>query len=219
MSESCTEARFLHDVAQHKMIVLRDEGVNRHIRFTREGTINLRFDLITWPGHLCYTGDMGTFVFSHIEDMFEFFRTNLRDFNYRKDGLSINTGYWGEKLLAESRFGGYEEFDSAYFAKVIREYRLGWIKECRDQLTKEQRRELWDAVDDEVISRIDDGETQAQTAAYEFSCKVGRKTFQFDDLFDHRFTRATFHYIWCCYALAWGVQQYDNAKLTNEVAA
>lgn len=32
MSE-CTEERFLKDVAQHEMTVLRDDGVSRHLRF------------------------------------------------------------------------------------------------------------------------------------------------------------------------------------------
>lgn len=212
MSETCTEDIFLRDIAKHKMVVLRDDGIDRHIRFTREGSINMRFDIITWPGHLCYTGDMGTFVFSRIEDMFDFFRTAKNDFNYNKKGLSINLGYWGEKLLSVSRFGGYEEFDSDYFAKVIRQYRLEWIREHRDFLTKDERCELWEAIEDEVLSAIDDGENQAQVAAHNFSHVINRQVFQFDDLFDHNFTRATFHYIWCCYALAWGIEQYDKQK-------
>lgn len=70
-----TEETFLADVAAHQIHVLRDDGVHRHIRFKRPGTYCMQFDLITWPGYLCYTGDMGTYVFNRLEDMFEFFRT------------------------------------------------------------------------------------------------------------------------------------------------
>jgi hypothetical protein len=87
---------FIKDVSQHKMQILRDDGLYRHIRFKRENTSCYYFDLITWPGALCYTGDMGTFVFSRIPDMFEFFRTD----GEKGADLRINPGYWSEKLLA-----------------------------------------------------------------------------------------------------------------------
>jgi len=210
MTTKCTEERFLRDIAQHKMHVLRDDGVNRHIRFTRDNSSSMRFDLITWSGHLCYTGDMGTYVFSRVEDMFEFFRTD-REYNKRKGSeLSINIGYWGEKLLSESRFGGYREFDPEYFANVIRRYRIEWIRE--KSIDKEQRRELWEDIEHSVLSVIDDGSERASTAAYDFQHRVGSETFRFTDLFDHDFTRATFHFVWCCFALAWGIRQYDDSK-------
>ena len=60
--------------------------------------------------------------------------------------------------------------------------------------------------------RIEDGEQAACSAAYDFSHSIGRKNFQFVDLFEHNFKRYTFHFIWCCYALAWGVKKYDEAK-------
>lgn len=48
-----TEARerFDVDVAEHKMTVLRDEGLYRHLRFQKPGTSCYYFDLVTWPGH------------------------------------------------------------------------------------------------------------------------------------------------------------------------
>lgn len=73
------EQRFLNDVANHEMIIIRDDGVNRHVRFKRPNSSCMYFDLITWPGHLCYTGDMGSYVFRRLEDMFEFFRTDRND--------------------------------------------------------------------------------------------------------------------------------------------
>ncbi len=70
----CDEARFLKDVANHEMQIIRDDGVQRHLRFKKPGTMCYHFDLITWGGHLCYTGDMGTYVFTRVHDMFDFFR-------------------------------------------------------------------------------------------------------------------------------------------------
>lgn len=48
-----TAHQFLHDVRNHQMTILRDEGVNRHIRFMKPGSSDMQFDLITWSGYLC----------------------------------------------------------------------------------------------------------------------------------------------------------------------
>lgn len=220
MSKHPTETSFLKDVADHGMRVIRDDGLYRHIRFQKTGSWCMGFDLITWPGYLCYCGDMGTYVFQRLEDMFQFFRT---DREHRK-GLGINMGYWSEKLVAVDggrSKGSAKEFDKERFARIIREYRLGWIREHRDCLSKNQRRELWEAVSDEVLSRLDDGEHVACQAAYDFSHSTNHPTahFQFDALFEHDFTDYTYHFVWCCYALAWGIKQYDEAKVLDREAA
>jgi hypothetical protein len=51
------------------------------------------FDVVTWPGHLSISGDMGCFVFTRVDDMFTFFRGH-------ED--APNLGYsakWGEMTL------------------------------------------------------------------------------------------------------------------------
>lgn len=212
---SCTEERFLSDVKDHVIEVIRDDGVHRHVRFRKPGTMCMHFDLITWPGHLCYTGDMGTYVFQRLEDMFQFFRT--------KDLKSIDHGYWCEKLRAVSvrgnSSGSATEFDPERFKQVINEYRVRWVRER--ELDKEQRRELWEAVDREVLDYLDEGEHSVYAKANDFSFKpfpeqpgFGSPTYYFQDLWDHRFTDYTYHFTWCCYALAWGIKKYDESKKT-----
>ena len=71
----------------------------------------------------------------------------------------------------------------------------------------------------ETSDFIDDGEHAACLAAYEFSHKTHEgDTFQFEDLFEHSFKRYTFHFIWCCYAIAFGVKKYDEAKALSKEA-
>lgn len=191
--------RFPQDVATHEMQVIRDDGVNRHIRFKRPGTSCYYFDLITWPGHLCYTGDMGTFVFQRLHDMFEFFRTD------RKYGP--NFGYWAEKLIAIDK-GGVVEFDEVRFTQKVNEYRVGWMRRMKEEgHNKEERRDLWEKVEDEVLGRAQDGEHAANSAVWEF--RDGE--FEFTDFFDGgSCMRYNFHFIWCCHAIAWGIKQYDD---------
>lgn len=226
----CTEALFLRDVAEHQMTVIRDDGVNRHIRFIRPGSSSYYFDLITWPGYLCYTGDMGCYVFSRLDDMFEFFRTDRRS---PKEGktLNINPGYWSEKLRAVDSSGRHgvsaEEFDPDRFRELVIEQMRQWVRgDGRLEsgvnsygLNHEQRRELWDTVKEEVLDSAEDNEALATAAIYDFHHKTPDREFYFQDFFEHRLTRFTFHFEWCCYALAWAIEQYDNAKKAAAQAA
>lgn len=207
-SEAMTEQEFLKDVADHKMTILRDEGVNRHIRFRRPKTISMGFDVLTWPGHLCYTGDMGTYVFQRLNDMFEFFRGN------NQNGLFINPRYWAEKLEATDCRGGHEEFDECRFNRAVLDRLIEWIREHRHDTDRDSRRELWDAVMDEVIrADADNGGHRKQIAAYDFHHRVTPKLdFRFADLWETNFNAYTHHFIWCCYAIAWSIRQYDNAE-------
>jgi len=214
----CPESRFLRDVEKHEMIVIRDDGISRHIRFKKPGTSCMHFDLITWPGYLCYTGDMGTYVFQRLEDMFEFFRTDRRHITLR-DGrtLAINPGYWGEKLQAVERSGNggcYLEFSEERFNEAVIGNLIHWIRGNAHRTTKEERRDLWEAVVSDVINADgDSGGYRKQCAAHDFDHHVNdRIYFCFQDFFEHNVLDYTHSFIWCCYALAWGVAKYDEAK-------
>lgn len=222
MSAACTEDQFLRDVAEHDMAVIRDDGVSRHVRFRQPDSGNMYFDLVTWPGHLCYTGDMGTYVFQRTTDMFEFFRQD-REYNEKRGRkLSINLNYWTEKLVAVdgNRGGGkVKMFDDDKFTRVINEYRVNWMRDAKERglLDKAGRRELWEAVEDEVLGVMEDAGDRAQFAAHDFhfsptALSRRKHGWSFDDLFEHDFTEYTHSIVWCCYALAWGIEKYDAAK-------
>jgi len=197
MGYACTEERFLRDVKDHHMKVLRDDGVDRHLRFRRPGTICYGFDLITWAGHLCITGDCGTYVFARITDMFEFFRVAPR----YEGTLHINTGYWHEKVLAKDRHGGCEEYSRDAFHKAIKE----WFKVWSEYQPKGLRDEGWRYVEEQVLSH-DENEYDAINAALSFSYE----SLDFQDFWEVNLREYTFRYVWCLYAIVWGIQQYDS---------
>src|SRR5688572_3976922 len=86
--------RFKADTTNHEMTVLHDDGLYRHLRFQAPSSSFYWFDLVTWPGKLAFAGDGEAFVFSRLEDMFEFFRMS---------GGRINPGYWAEKLVTDHK--------------------------------------------------------------------------------------------------------------------
>ncbi len=187
--DKCSELQFLKDVAEHGMTALRDDGVHRHIQFRKPGTGIDGFDLITWPGHLCFTGDRGTYVFSRLTDMFMFFRTD-REQPRNEQTLFINRGYWAEKLLAIDKHCGVEE----YVEDLARARLIEALKEHGG--TKAKRREIYD----EVTYHLGDGEHEAKNALREY----------FTDSWEWRLTDYTYGFTWACYAIAWGIQQYDH---------
>lgn len=188
-----TEASFLKDVAKHVMTVIRDDGVHRHLRFAIPDSGNMHFDIVTYPWHLCYSGDMGCYVFSRIEDMFKFFRG-------KDEGpLRINESYWGEKLEAVDRPDGYREYQPELLEAHVKE----WLDEVKadDELRQE--------VQDHVLGYAHDGEHAARQALTDFEHDRHRP---FQDTWECNFSAYTFRYVWCCYALVWGIRQYDAAK-------
>jgi len=192
---------FICDVANHQMEVLLDAGVYRHLRFRNPGTFNQWFEIVSWPCKLAISGDMGTYVFSRIEDMFGFFRRGAT-----KDGLKINPQYWEEKLqavdCAGSRGGASRHFSYELFASRVNEYVQEWIAD--NSPTPEEEAEPRDAVKDMVAS-VEDDEYSAHQKLRDFESGE----FSFTDTWEWELRDYTFHFIWCLYAIVWGIAQYD----------
>lgn len=201
MSDECTEEKFLKDVAGHEMTIIREDGVlrpYRHIRFARPDTINMSFELITWPGSLCYIGDMGTYVFSRTNDMFQFFRSS-RDVHMPEGRtLYINTGYWAEKCEAIDSRDGISEYSPEKFIETIRE----WLDD------REASPEVRAEAEENIISFAEEGEHAARQAVSDFDCDG----FEFSDFWEANLHVRTYRYIWACYAIAWAIKTYDAAK-------
>jgi hypothetical protein len=206
-NERDTLARFPKEIDRHVMIVLQDDGTRRHLRFRRPETMCMHFDLVTWPGHLCYTGDMGSFLFSRIEDMFEFFRS---------PGGRINPSYWAEKVLASDKSDGVTEFSREKFRAAVWRDVVEWIRENRDRTSRYERRELWRAVEDE----FGDFDKGSAGKVYEFEHRLNARTaFRFVDFFEHSTSEYTHRFLWCLCAIVWGINTYDAAKVPQEAAA
>lgn len=206
-----SELRFLADVADHQMTVLMQQGdIYRHLRFKQPGSSDQYFELLTSPGVLLFTGDMGTFVFERSPDMFNFFRSMSPE-------LRINPSYWSEKLQAP-KYTEVEEFDEDRFAQLVISELVGWMREHRQETSKEERRELWDAVMCDVLGA--DGELRKQIAVSDFYLKVNEDVgaFSFLDFHEHDTTQYSYHFIWACYAIVWGIQQWDKAKAVQQEA-
>ena len=200
-NETQARTNFPNDIAKHMLTIVKDEGVYRHLKMARPGTSNMSFDVITFPDHLVYVGDMGNFVFTRLEDMFNFFRTDNGD---------INLGYWAEKLVAVDR-DNYKNYSSDRFETEIKAATEAYIQEHEGIGDDEVQAltGLRNAVDDDVLSYADDGIQAAYTAAHGFEFEGNAV---FDHLGSRDFEDYTYRYIWCLLALVHTITVYDRLK-------
>ncbi len=191
---------FLKDIASHQMHVIRDDGVHRHLRFRRPADMHMHFDLITWPGYLCYTGDMGTYVFQRLDDMFQFFRRRENRSPYRMD-----VRYWAEKVQASDR-DGVSEWTAEKFKSEVKDF-FEQQTAHGDDWTAERKAALWAYVEEQVCAAADDSEHYAWVALWEFE----HEGFRFQD-WERNCKVWTHRFLWCCHALEWAIGVYDAQK-------
>lgn len=193
------ENEFLRNVKNHGMEILMDQGVYRHIRFGKLASKVFCFELITWPGFLTICGDMGTYTFERTEDMFEFFSYP------EQTDLSINPFYWAGKLQSICKLGGYQSFSPELCKREIESHMIEcWIPEYENE---EQRQRIEKLVEEEIFDYLgDEPEAVIIERIYNFS----EEGFELgcDFLIDRHLMEHNYHYIWCCYAIVWGIQQY-----------
>jgi len=198
--------QFLDDIANHKMQVIRDDGVNRHLRFSKPGTMCMHFDILTWPGYLCYTGDMGTYVFKRTTDMLEFFRAGRNGKPYR-----IDFRYWAQKVEAADKSDGLDAFSAEKFKAEVRDY----FDQATEEWSAKRKAALWEAIESDVIGRVeDDGEGAAWVALRDFN----HDGFRFDD-WERSCKEYSHRFLWCCHALEWAIRAYDAVKSEEHAVA
>lgn len=188
-----TKRDFKRDVKEHKLEVLRNDGVYRHIRMSRPESSTFRYDITTWAGYLCISGDMGTYVFARTNDMFCFFR---------RDDMEINAYYWGQKLEASCRRSGFREFSYEVFEKKVKDL-------CK--IAAEDHgvsyRKLLDEVKWGVLMYADDGEAELRKQLSGFKSEDG---IEFHDTWEYDFKEYSYHYVWCLYAIVHAINEFDK---------
>ena len=191
----CTKEKFLTDVLYHKLYTLKDDGVYRHLKLGG-GSFDCWYEIITWPGCLCIHGDMGTYTFIHIEDMFDFFRNKK---------MLVNKGYWAEKCVSESRFGnGIKEFSVDLFKKNVKaDFRPHFRDSFYDRKTVKP---AWKDIKEQLMHC--ETEWECVSALNDFDSEH----YEFIDFWEYSNSEYTYHFVWCLYAIVYAIQMYDGLK-------
>lgn len=81
-NEKMVKDRIGKDLAEHVVTLKHAHGFYRHWRCQKPQSWFMGFDIVTWPGSLCYTGDMGDYLFQRTEDMIAFMKPGPKECSY-----------------------------------------------------------------------------------------------------------------------------------------
>lgn len=202
-----TLEQFLKDVAHHQLTVNLDQGVFRDITIANPNTMEMHYNITTRPGYLMITGDMGDFIFQRTNDMFGFFRP--------QSGYYINPGYWGGKVMA----GVISGFDIDTANSSVQGYLTNFLEDLdlSDPEDREKSKQALEAVTSFISRTQGSGEFDFWNEINSWDVDEAGGM-DLTDFFEAPTTKATFHYIWCCYAIVHAIKLYDAHK-SNEVPA
>lgn len=185
---------FLRDVAEHKTELVSKFGVNRHLRFWASRPDSPGFEVITWPHHLCITGDKGTYVFRGPVDVFAAFRS---------EKVGIAPWWTGGQLVSFSPETGYTTFSPARFQNyVTRCVQDAWPEDSpakADTLAEVEAR---------ILAHLGSDETKALKALREFYGEPSG--FTFPEPSPGEIRELTDAYLWNCRAIVWAFDRYHD---------
>lgn len=179
------------------MTVLRDEGLYRHLRFWKSESSFYHFDLITWPGYLTITGDIGCYTFRRIQDMFDFFTGYL------------NSDYWSEKLASGGR-PSVKVYDEDEFTKwLVQDF---W--EYSRELSPKQTKEWWQTLKEYVLDDFTylGSHHHAISALDGIRNDPGVPSEHYSEAYEHSWAKYDWHFEMCLAAIVTGIRTYKHSK-------
>lgn len=199
--EDTARERFGRDTANHAMTVVRDDGLYRHLRFANrdpEQAWCYWYDIVTWPGRLVICGDAGDYMFSRLSDMFEFFGGK---------GDRINPWYWGEKLRGpqHGRDGAMSYSEDVFKARMS-----DWLRDMSEDMEPDAAAALREAVDRDVLDDSD-GYLADESMARQRLVDFEHEGQHIVDSWEWDLREFDWSYLWCCWAIVRGIEQYRDA--------
>ncbi|MDX3713448.1 hypothetical protein PV733_31795 [Streptomyces europaeiscabiei] len=195
-------ARFARDTANHRMTVLHEAGLYRHLRFANPAADgHTPFELITWPFNLVVkAGWVFHFDIDATPDMLDLFR---------KTAFSgeINPGYWSEKVRA-----GRDEIDGFsddLFEQQVKAHVVAAIREG------DAPRGIGAAVTRDIFSWGDishEAGARRELEDFRYEC------WSFGETWEWNFSHYTPGFLHCCHAIRRGVDLWDAARKPAGVA-
>jgi hypothetical protein len=181
-------ARFETDTASHALTVIRDDGLYRHLHIAAVGDLawNQWYEIVTYPGTLVYSGDMGTYVFHRhgTSDALNLFGSTVPD-----------PGYLAQKCVAADR-EGITEYSPDLLRQQVEEETLGWFQGLSDAEARVLRAEIADLLDD-----AGNVEEVVREKLDEFRPKIGNSVFEFTDTCEWNLHEFTHRFLWACHAI------------------
>lgn len=180
--EQQVATRFVNDIEQHVITELHRAGLHGYWHCAKPTDSNMWFDIVTFPGGLLITGDMGDYLFRRHDDMIPFMR-----------GSAMSFGYVAEKCVAHD--GRLREWQPELFREALDAFYAENKNDHEDPETFKERL-------DDLRRWADDGEQAAMQAAHESGL------FDAHDPLDCR--TFGYHFLWCLHAIKWFCDRVED---------
>jgi hypothetical protein len=193
-SKARVKERIGNDLAGHTITLLHGNGLYRHWRCQRPNTWNMGFDIVTWPGSLCFTGDMGEYLFQRTADMVPFMRESCMSYSYA-----------AEKCTAHD--GRLKEFSEERFEEILTER----LKEADEEggTFRVMRRGTF--ADENVADALE--EIRNAYSQYSMASDATKAMYE-SGLWDGCDLPScevyTFHFLWCLHAIKWFTKKLET---------
>jgi hypothetical protein len=205
--------RFDTEVRDHKMKVLRNDKVYRHLRFMNPRNGAYWFELHTGPHFLLFRGDGESYVFSNGDhDIFSSFRHSLR-----ADGsIHPDPGYWTQKLASAEQA---EKWDTDTFSEDLEQHITDMVEQ--EIVPKKHEARLRAEVENDLMYEDLHSADLAIKALMEFEFYFDERDhydskkqpdFTFEECWEWvtKCTEYDWWYLWALHGIVWGIGQYDR---------
>lgn len=170
-----------------------DQDLHRHLTFRQPETSTFWYDIVTIPGELIFTGDVGAYVFRREENMLNFFGDATWNSN-------PEFRYWAEKVIQT----GYTD--------ITRRYSEELFKRAMEEHLEEGSEEIHAAFN----MHIKDYDTCYEEGARECLEEFEHHGYRLTDIFEFDFRDYTPHFIWACHAILHATNTYRQHSTQPE---
>jgi hypothetical protein len=200
--EALSHDDFMASMSLHKMTVLRDDELYKHIRFAAPNEFENAFEVMSFPYHVLITGDMGCYTFSREKDMFEWF---VKGHCAPIKRPEIEVSRWFAKMVSKDAAISAKHYYLPAVIESIEEAKSNYTEGRGDcSLEVEQFNELLEWKEYGAEKLLDE-----MQEFYLDSISVS----PFQDLERDCYEVYSTHFVWCCYALNYGIGTYRKQTL------
>lgn len=166
--------------------------MHRHLSCSNGGSWHQRFDVVSYPGHLVFSGDMGSFIFRRETDMFAWFHSATIEW--------LSADYVGQKVQA----GQGKEFSPGVFREVVNTIRDDWAECGYDDQYPE---EFAEAFDEDGYAHI-----TFKEETHEFLRGLSVGPHEKTEWYEYDLDGYTFQFIWALRAMRWAISTYYEMR-------